>query len=52
MELIKRYLNGELSDKEQQEFQQKIKEDPQFAEEVEAATVLMAKYKLQKKLRI
>lgn len=51
MELIQKYLNGDLSDEEQVEFQQKIKEDPQFAEEVEAATVLMAQYKLQKKQR-
>ena len=51
MKLIQKYLHGELTPTEQEEFQRKLQEDPAFAEELEAATVLMAQYKVEKKKR-
>ena len=51
MELIQKYLHGELTPEELAQFQKKLKDDPAFVEEVEAASVLLAQYKLGKKQR-
>ena len=49
MELIQKYIQGELTGEEMREFERRLRSDPGFAEEVEAAAVLYARYKVEKK---
>ena len=47
--LIQRYLDGELPDAERQAFDERIKLDADFAEEVETAAFVHAQYQLRRK---